>query len=152
MPSPWYSGKKADVITLTPGVPQAVAEITVDDCAPADWAIISANLKLRLTSPGARKMDVWLLRVKADDSTAWSSPCFPGGTDDFYWWPTWLGAVTKGETYRWYVRTEKGLTGSLSTRYAKGILVPRAFAPPPSGGGLDLKIDKFSIKNPEEVW
>ena len=114
---PWYSGKLTDSITLQAGKAQAVAEITVDR---EGYALVAGNLKMRLKSSKPTKLDVWLLRVKADDPTCYSSPTFPGGEDDLYWWPVWMGDIDKGETYRWYVRPESGLSGTLSTRYAKG--------------------------------
>jgi hypothetical protein len=114
---PWYSGKLTDPISLSPGKTVPVAEITVDR---EGYALVAGNLKMKLRSTKPVKLDIWLLRVKADDPTCYSSPTFPGGEDDFYWWPVWMGAIDKGETYRWYVRTETGLSGTLTTRYCKG--------------------------------
>lgn len=85
---------------------------------------MSCNAKLHLSSSGPKKFDIWMDRVSADDQTAYTSETFPGGEDDFFDWPMWMGEIKRGETYRWYVRLESGLSGTLSTRYAKGTPLP----------------------------
>ena len=114
------SDKLTNSITLKAGTAQAFGKITVD---VDGYGIISGNAKLRLSSSGPKKLDLWLNRVDADDATCYQSLTFPGGEDDFYLWPTWQGDIVAGETYRWMVRLESGLSGSLSTRYAKGVQV-----------------------------
>ena len=121
MCSPWYSGKFTDSITLTAGTPQTFEAVTADRDG---YAIIAGNAKLRLSSSGPKKLDLWLDRETADDQTGYQSHTFPGGEDDFYLWPVWIGDVVAGETYRWYLRLESGLSGTLTTRYAKGTIVP----------------------------
>lgn len=147
MPSPWYSGKLTDSVPLQAGTATAFGEITVDEAEPDDWGLVVGNLRLRLNSGTPKKFDVWLDRVNADDQTCYNSHTFPGGDDDFYIWPVWLGELVVGETYRWWVRLESGLYGSFSTRYAKGIIVPRVIA---ELGlfGMD-EVEKFGN---EEVW
>lgn len=120
MGSPWYSGKFTNEITLKAGAAQAIAGVTVDDLGGAKYGLMACNIKLRLKSVGPVKFDYWMLRLREDDPTGYNSETFPGGEDDFYRWPMWMGALTLGETYRWFIRLEKGLSGTLSTRYAKG--------------------------------
>jgi len=147
MPSPWYSGKLTDSVDLEPTKAKAFGEITVDECGEDDWGLIAGNLRLRLNSDGPKKFDMWLDRVGADDQTRYSSHTFPGGEDDFYQWPIWLGELKLGETYRWYVRLESGLYGSFSTRYAKGIIIPKWLA---ESGVLGMdEVDKFGA---DEEW
>jgi hypothetical protein len=111
------SDKLTNSITLKSGTAQAFGKITVD---VDGYGIISGNAKLRLSSSGPKKLDLWLNRVTAADATCYQSHTFPGGEDDFYLWPTWQGAIENGESYEWLVRLESGLSGSLSTRYCKG--------------------------------
>lgn len=121
MGSPWYSGKLTNEITLKAGAAQAIAAVKVDKLPPGQsYGLMACNIGLRLKSAKPVKFDYWMVRVREDDATAYNSETFPGGEDDFFRWPMWMGTLTVGETYRWFVRLERGLTGTLATRYAKG--------------------------------
>jgi hypothetical protein len=115
------SDKLTSTITLSAQSPTPISEIAADE---SGHGLICGNIRLRLTSTKPIKLDIWLLRVHANDPTCYNTHTHPGGTEDFYAWPVWFGSIAAGEIYRWLVRLDTGLTGTLTTRYAKGCLIP----------------------------
>jgi hypothetical protein len=122
MGSPWTTQKKTDSLALKSGEFCPLDEgIEIDtEC----FATVVGDARLDIKATKDTKVDVYLNRESSDNNTAWQSYTITDGYDGiFYLWATWMGEVTDGETYRWYIRLGSGLSGAVTTRYTKGSIL-----------------------------